>query len=152
MQPTEVVIRRAESFDFERAYAIVSEYYEAAKVVARESEERFRSEYFAPDSGIFLASEGTNLAGCIALRAMNKTDAAEIKRLYVRPAWRGRGIAQKLLDQAESFAKNVGYSLVYLDTAADMLAAAHLYERNGYKRCERYNDNPQAAIFMHKEL
>ncbi len=147
----DVVIHRAELDALATAYAIVSEYYGAAKVVARDSETQFRDEYFRPRAGVFLVRDGTALAGCIALREMNLA-AAEIKRLYVRPAWRGRGMAQKLLDEAESFARKAGYQRIYLDTAADMLAAARLYERNGYERCERYNDNPQAAIFMKKEL
>jgi GNAT superfamily N-acetyltransferase len=148
----EAVIRRAELVDFATARAIVSEYYQAAQVVARDSEEHFRDHYFSAKAGIFLAWDRNRVIGCIALRQMEQAHCAEIKRLYVRPAWRGRGIAQKLLKAAERFAKTSGYRSIYLDTAADMHAAARLYERSGYQPCQRYNDNPQAAIFMKKEL
>ena len=72
--------------------------------------------------------------------------------MYVRPAWRGLGLAQKLLEAAECLAREAGYRSIYLDTTDEMLAAARLYERNGYQRCERYNENPQATIFMRKKL
>ena len=146
-----LVIRRAELNDFATAYALVSEYYEAAQVIARDNQDKFQAEYFSGKAGFFVACSGSDLAGCVALREMN-SESAEIKRLYVRPGLRGQGIAQKLLEAAEAFAKSSGYHAIYLDTASDMHAAARLYERNGYQSCERYNDNPQATIFMRKEL
>ena len=68
------------------------------------------------------------------------------------PDWRGRGISQKLLEAAERFAGESGYQWIYLDTTDGMAAAVRLYERNGYRRCGRYNQNPQATIFMCKQL
>ena len=70
----------------------------------------------------------------------------------MRDKFRGRGIAQKLLAAAERFAREAGYAWIYLDTPSQMVAAARLYERNRYERCERYNQNPQATIFMRKKL
>lgn len=148
----DLIIRRAAQHEFAAASAIISEYYEAAHVIARDIEEIFRAHYFAADGGIFLAWQGTEIVGCIGVRKIDLPGAAEIKRLYVRPEWRGQGFAQKLLAAAESFSVERGYRCIYLDTAADMHAAARLYQRNGYQPCERYNDNPQAAIFMKKEL
>lgn len=148
----EISIHRADLSEIAAAYAIVSEYYAAARVVARDTLEQFSGEYFAPNAGVFLAWDRDVVLGCVALREIDPSGVAEIKRLYVRPAWRGHGIAQQLLAQAESFAKRAGYQSIYLDTAADMPVAARLYERNGYQRCERYNDNPQAALFMKKDL
>lgn len=144
-------IRRAGKKEAALAFEIVREYYRAARVVAQESEAQFRRAYFAPRSGVWLASLGSELAGCIALRRL-KPSAAEIKRMYVRPHLRGHGIAQKLLARAERFAQRHGYDWVYLDTTDEMKTAARLYERNGYQACERYNDNPQATIFMRKSL
>jgi len=72
--------------------------------------------------------------------------------MYVRPEVRGQGVAQELLEAAEKFAHTAGYHWVYLDTADDMKAAARFYQRNGFQPCERYNDNPQATIFMRKRL
>jgi len=144
--------RRADSTELEAAYGVVTEYYEAMQVVAKESKERFVQDYFGPAAGLWLAWIDGQIAGCIALRAINNAETAEIKRMYVRPGWRGHGIAQKLLEQAERFARETGYQRIYLDTTDGMVTAAQLYRRNGYEPCERYNDNPQATIFMMKRL
>jgi len=78
--------------------------------------------------------------------------AAECKRLYVRPAARGHRIADALLDAMEAFARSRHVRWIYLDTYDDLKIAIALYERRGYTRCERYNDNPQATLFMRKGL
>lgn len=145
-------IRRAGAAELDAAFGIVAEYYEVMQVVARESRERFARDYFAAEAGVWLAWMNGQIAGCLALRALNNARTAEIKRMYVRPAWRGHGIGQKLLEEAESFAQKNGYRWIYLDTTDGMLAAAKLYRRNGYEPCKRYNDNPQATIFMRKRL
>jgi len=151
-QKSGLEIRRAGAAELNAAYGIVAEYYEAMQVVARESKERFAQDYFAAEAGVWLACMNGQIAGCVALRALNNARTAEIKRMYVRPAWRGYGIGQKLLKEAENFAQKSGYRWIYLDTTDGMLAAAQLYRRNGYEPCERYNDNPQATIFMRKQL
>jgi GNAT superfamily N-acetyltransferase len=145
-------IERARPAQAEAAYAIVSEYFEAVGVVARETLEEFRREYFGRARGVWLAWVGSSLSGSIALRELVPGDAAEIKRMYVREAYRGLGIAERLLREAESFAKDSGYRRVVLDSTDEMRAARRLYERNGYQRCERYNRNPQATVFMSKRL
>jgi GNAT superfamily N-acetyltransferase len=78
--------------------------------------------------------------------------ASECKRLYVKPAVRGNHIADRLLDAQEEFARTNGVEWIYLDSYDDLKAAVALYERRGYERCERYNDNPQATVFMRKRL
>jgi GNAT superfamily N-acetyltransferase len=78
--------------------------------------------------------------------------SGEVKRLYVKPAMRGRKIADGLLGALEEYAVAFGYRTLYLDTKDDLLAAIKFYERHGYERCERYNQNPQATIFMRKGL
>jgi GNAT superfamily N-acetyltransferase len=148
----EVRVERATLNRVDAAYAIVAEYYEALQVVARETAGEFRNEYFGPASGFWLAWFGSNPAGCIALREMSPGDAAEIKRMYVRPPFRGLGVAQKLLAAAETFARYRGYQRIFLDSTDEMRAAVRLYDRNGYHRCDRYNANPQATIFMCKHL
>lgn len=147
-----VEITLATTAELREAYAIVSEYYQAALVVQRETFAEFESAYFSERAGLWLARAAERTAGCIALHPLHLSASAEIKRLYVRQEWRGRGVAQQLLDAAEHFAKSSGYEWIYLDTASEMAAAARLYEKNGYQRCDRYNDNPQAAIFMRKSL
>jgi len=148
----EVQVERATLKQSDAAYAIVAEYYEALQVVARETKAEFRNEYFGPASGLWLAWFGSSLAGCIALREMSAGDAAEIKRMYVRPPYRGFGVALKLHAAAETFARLCGYQRIFLDSTDEMQSAVRLYDRNGYRRCRRYNRNPQATIFMCKHL
>jgi ribosomal protein S18 acetylase RimI-like enzyme len=149
----ETKIRRALLEELDQAFAMVTEYYEAERVVVREDREAFRQQYFSDDAGVWLASCDGEDVGCIALRSLDAASkSSEIKRLYVRPAYRGRGVADLLLQELEDFARKSGYAWIYLDTAAHMLAAARFYERHQFERCEKYNDNPQAALFMRKRL
>jgi GNAT superfamily N-acetyltransferase len=135
------------------AYGIVQEYYDAVDVVVREDADSFAREYFATGAGIWLASEGARTVGCIALRPLAKfKQSGEVKRLYVRPESRGQHIAEGLLKALEKYAADAGYRTLYLDTKDDLIAAIRFYERHGYEACDRYNDNPQATIFMRKGL
>jgi len=147
-----IEIRRATPAELRDAYTIVSDYYQAASVVQRDTEDDFLRDYFCAGSGVWLARFGEGIIGCIALRHLGQPHSAEIKRLYVRPEARGHGVAQLLLEAAESFAQAAGYGWIYLDTTDEMKAAARFYQRNGYQPCERYNDNPQATIFMRKHI
>jgi ribosomal protein S18 acetylase RimI-like enzyme len=65
---------------------------------------------------------------------------------------RGRGIADKLLDAQEVHARKEGLEWIYLDSYDDLKTAIALYETRGYERCQRYNDNPQATVFMRKKI
>ena len=137
----------------EEAYAIVQEYYDAVDVVVREDAEEFAHEYFDEGAGIWLANDGAKTVGCIALRPLPRFEqSGEVKRLYVKPESRGQHIADDLLKALESYAVEVGYRTLYLDTKDDLLPAIQFYYRHGYEDCERYNENPQATIFMKKGL
>ena len=146
-----VKIRRAALRDAQVAYSLVSEYYQAASVLLRDDRDSFSKQYFEPGTGIWLALYDGQAVGSIALRKL-LPGAAEIKRMYVRPEWRGQGISLRLLAAAERFARETGYRWIYLDTSDEMTAARRLYERQGYRPCPRYNQNPQATIFMRKKL
>ena len=155
-----IEILRARLEEADAAFCLVGEYFEMAGVVLREDPEKFIQEYFAEGQGLWLARIEEEPAGCVGLRRLPRPaelepedlKCAEIKRMYVREKFRGRGVAERLLAAAENFAREQGYARIYLDTASEMVAAARLYERNGYERCGRYNENPQAAIFMRKSL
>jgi len=150
---SEFEIRRATSSEIHAAHAIVAEYYEAMKVVARDAREEFARLYFVGGAGIWLARLEEKVIGCIALRAIPQfTDSGEVKRLYVQPKYRAQGIAVTLHEALETYARNFRYRWLYLDTADNMTAAIRFYEKHGYKRWARYNENPQATIFMRKEL
>ena len=158
--PGNVEIWRAELAETDAAFCLAQEYFAAAGVMVREDREKFVAEYFGVEQGLWLARVAGELAGCIALRrlpgpeelAPEDAKCAEIKRMYVREKFRGQGIAARLLEAVENFARQAGYHWIYLDTASNMVRAARLYESNGFVRCERYNENPQAAIFMRKRL
>jgi ribosomal protein S18 acetylase RimI-like enzyme len=146
-------IRRATPSEIDAAYAIVAEYYEAVSVVARDTRDEFARLYFKNGAGTWLAWLEEKVVGCTALRAIPQiADGGEVKRLYVKPAYRGRGIAAALHDALQSYATNSGYRWLYLDTTDNMRAAIRFYEQQGYEPCARYNENPQATIFMRKEL
>ena len=135
------------------ALAILHEYYEAVHVVRRDTPAGIQKMLKAPDSAMWLAFLANEIVGCVVLRRLETIPrAAECKRLYVRPTARGNRIADKLLDAMEAFARSRDFQWIYLDTYDDLKTAIALYERRGYVRCERYNDNPQATLFMRKRL
>jgi ribosomal protein S18 acetylase RimI-like enzyme len=102
---------------------------------------------------MWLAYLGDEVVGCVVLRKLDSISrAGECKRLYVRPSARGNRIADKLMDALEAFARGEGTEWIYLDTYDDLKTAIALYERRGYERCGRYNDNPQATVFMRKRV
>jgi putative acetyltransferase len=113
-------------------------------------------EYAAPGGHLLLAFVDRQLAGCGALRPFADADyanACEMKRLYVRPAFRrfglGRILAQALLDEA----RRVGYSEMLLDTLDDMEAARELYTSLGFAEIPPYYFNPIAgAHYLKAEL
>lgn len=149
----ELAIWRGERDDFEAAWRIVSEYYDAVDVVAREDRAEFLAHYFGAGSGFWLAREEGEIVGCIALRRLDSIDSAgEVKRLYVKPPARGRGIAGRLLDALHEYARQAGYATLYLDSKDDLTDAIRFYQNRGYRPCERYNDNPQATVFMKSAL
>jgi DNA-binding MarR family transcriptional regulator/ribosomal protein S18 acetylase RimI-like enzyme len=136
------------------AMALLEEYYEAVNVVQRDTPEGIRAIFGKlRGNGMWLARLNVEAAGCVVLRRIpGISRAAECKRLYVRPAARGRAIGDRLLAAMEDDARNEGVEWIYLDSYDDLKTAIALYERRGYERCPRYNDNPQATLFMRKRL
>jgi GNAT superfamily N-acetyltransferase len=149
----EYAIRKAGPPELDAAFRIVEEYYDAANVVARDTKDEFQKYYFGERSGVWLASREAEIVGCIALRELPElARSGEIKRMYVQPAHRKHGIAEALLDALERFAANAGYDWLYLDSAPGMDTAIRFYQRSGYELCPRYNDNPQANIYLRKRV
>ena len=77
---------------------------------------------------------------------------AEIKRMWVDPDWRGAGLGSRLLRDLEQLALRLGHDVVRLDTNGTLTEAIAMYERAGYARIERYNDNPYAEAWFEKAL
>lgn len=145
------IVRLAEVND--DALAIIHEYYEAVHVVQRDKPGGIQRLIDTPASGIWLAYLADEVVGCVVLRKLAKPrGASECKRLYVKPGARGKHIADKLLDAQEAFARAEDVQWIYLDSYDDLKAAIALYEKRGYQHCKRYNDNPQATVFMRKYL
>ena len=146
-------VGRAALEELESAWRVIEEYYEAAGVVARDSKEDFGRYYFGDGAGVWLARNKESVAGCIALRKQTRiAKSGEVKRLYVAEAFRGLGIAGDLYAALENYARQFGYEWLYLDTTDEMTKAQNFYAKLGYRPCSRYNDNPQATIFMRKTL
>jgi ribosomal protein S18 acetylase RimI-like enzyme len=105
-------------------------------------------EYAQPRGALLLARADGQLAGCCALRPLDSSDytnAAEMKRLFVRPAFRGLGLGRLLSEGILDAARAAGYSCVLLDTLDDMESARALYEDLGFEEIPPYYHNPHAG-------
>ncbi len=135
------------------ARSILDDFYNEASVVLRDDRSALLN-YLGASGAFWLAQDDDTNIGCIAFRPLPQIgpEAGEVKRLYVRPAHRGAQVADALLDALESHARAGGYRALYLDTHDGLQAALRFYTRRGYERIPRYNDNPQATIFMRRTL
>ena len=105
-------------------------------------------DYAAPRGVLLLAYVDEALAGCCALRPLDNADianAAEMKRLYVRKAFRGFGLGRQLAEATLDAARQAGYASVLLDTLDDMEAARNLYTDLGFAETAPYYYNPIAG-------
>jgi ribosomal protein S18 acetylase RimI-like enzyme len=108
--------------------------------------------YAPPEGRLLLALEGAEAAGCVALRKIGK-NFCEMKRLYVRPAFRQKGLGRTLAVEIISAARQIGYDCMRLDTLSSMSAAVALYESLGFRRVAPYYHNPSdRAVFMEFRL
>ena len=101
--------------------------------------------YAAPRGALALALSGQGVAGCCALRPIDTTDyanACEMKRLYVRPDFRGTGVGRLLAEAIVEQGRILGYDCILLDTLSDMEAARALYEDLGFEEIPPYYFNP----------
>lgn len=101
--------------------------------------------YMPPRGALRALRCGKQLAGCCAMRPLDSVDysnAAEMKRLYVAPAWRGRGLGRLLAEDILDIAKRTGYSCILLDTLTEMETARALYEGLGFVEIPPYYHNP----------
>jgi DNA-binding MarR family transcriptional regulator/GNAT superfamily N-acetyltransferase len=145
------IVRLSKSND--DALGLLQEYYRAVSVVQRDTPEAIQKIIDGPCSGVWLAYLEEKAVGCVVLRTLGSIPfAGECKRLYVQPVARGHRIADKLLDAQEDFARSRGLRWIYLDSYDDLKVAIALYRKRGYVSCERYNDNPQATVFLRKNI
>jgi putative acetyltransferase len=153
-QPPEIALLSAPSrADLDRVRAIFREYAQGLGVDLcfqgfDEELATLPGDYGAPRGVRLLAHADGEIAGCCALRPLDTVDvpnAAEMKRLYVRPAFRGTGLGRRLAQAALDAARERAYSCVLLDTLSDMEAARALYEDLGFREIPPYYHNPIAG-------
>ena len=109
-------------------------------------------EYSEPDGRLFVAYESGKPAGCVALRKIDG-GVCEMKRLYVRPEFRGRAIGRVLAERVVSEAKKIGYGKMRLDTVSSMTEAITLYRSLGFAEIGKYRLNPLPdALFLELDL
>jgi DNA-binding MarR family transcriptional regulator/GNAT superfamily N-acetyltransferase len=106
----------------------------------------------SPPHGVFLVMRtDRSVVGCGGVRRFD-AGVAEIKRMWVDPAWRGLGLGGRLLTELEQRARALGHGRVVLDTNETLTEAIGLYRRHGYDPIERYNDNPYAHHWFGRDL
>lgn len=106
--------------------------------------ETLPGEYASPRGRLLLARDEGTVAGCVAMRPLT-SETCEMKRLYVRPAFRAGGLGRQLAERVIAEAREVGYRRMYLDTLPTMAGAQRLYERLGFQEIPAYRHNPIAG-------
>jgi ribosomal protein S18 acetylase RimI-like enzyme len=114
--------------------------------------EELPGDYAPPSGALLLAMDDEEAVGCVALRPFDPPCIAEMKRLYVVPSARDRGIGARLAAAALREARAAGYARVRLDTLSSMRAAQRLYEGLGFRDIRAYRHNPHEARYLELDL
>jgi GNAT superfamily N-acetyltransferase len=110
-------------------------------------------DYTPPDGRLLLAEYEGQLAACVALHKLD-ADICEMKRLYLRPQFRGKGLGRILADRIISDAREIGYKRMRLDTVGPVMKdAVAMYRKLGFKEIPAYRPNPNpGTLYMELEL
>ena len=110
-------------------------------------------DYAPPEGRLLLAEYEGQLAACVALHKL-EADICEMKRLYLRPLFRGKGLGRILADRIIAEARQIGYRRMRLDTVEPVMKdAVAMYRKLGFKEIEPYRSNPNAGtLYMELEL
>jgi GNAT superfamily N-acetyltransferase len=145
--PADVALARELFLEYEKSIGISLCFQNFAEEVAS-----LPGAYAPPDGRLLLARHGGRLAGCVALRKIGD-GVAEMKRLYVRLAFRGMGVGRTLAAAVVDEARAIGYRTVRLDTLATMREAQALYLSMGFTDIPAYNVHPiEGTRFLEKKL
>ena len=104
-----------------------------------------------PDGDFLVVVHEGRPVGCGGLKRLDD-DVGEIKRMYVAPDARGKGLSRMLLEALEDRARELGFTIARLDTGDRQPAAQRLYEGAGYRRIPRYNENDVATRWYERSL
>jgi putative acetyltransferase len=109
-------------------------------------------QYNKPKGALLLVYHENRVIGCAGLRSLDD-DTAELKRMFVQPAYRGNKIGQQILDRMIQIAKDRNYKAIRLDTLQSMTPALNLYRSYGFYEIPAYRFNPiEGPVFMEKQL
>lgn len=109
-------------------------------------------DYAPPDGRLLLAQYNKQIAGCVALRKVAE-NVCEMKRLWVRPEFRGKKIGRKLAESVLQEARDIGYNIMKLDTIDTMTEAIAMYHSMGFTETTAYRYNPvDGAKYMELKL
>lgn len=143
--------------DFESAKSLFVEYAQSLPISL--DFQNFNSEldvlekmYSKPKGCLILGYFNQQAVACVGVRKID-ADYCELKRMYVKPAYRTQGAGKELLALALANAKELGYKFIRLDTLSSMTAAIHLYKRAGFYEIEPYYYNPvEGSVYMECKL
>ncbi len=108
--------------------------------------------YTAPEGELLVAVKDNRVVGMVAYHRHSDT-RCEMKRLYVKPKYRGMKLGERLIEKIIAHARGAGYKEMVLDTITPLQSAIHLYKKAGFTKCEPYYNNPMDdVVYFKKEL
>jgi len=131
----------------EKSKELYNEDIDIDKMINHSMSEIDKGIFSPPHGRLMLAKEEGQTAGIACMKKIRE-DTCEIKRIYVRPGYRGKKIGQKLLDQLIQSVKEIGYSKILLDSARFMKEAHSLYRSAGFKEIEIYSETEMTEDFQ----
>lgn len=138
---TDMLIENDDSF---REYLTIQNYEQEIN--------HLEEKYGMPTGRLYLALCDGEAAGSIGLKQIDEKNC-EMKRLYVRPQFRGQKIGRLLVEKIIGDAREIGYSNMLLDTLPFLEKAIHMYEKFGFYKIDCYNNSPiSTAIYMRLDL
>ena len=111
-----------------------------------------KEKYGKPYGRLYIAFYNGNVAGCIGLKQIDNENS-EMKRLFVKPEFRGKHIGNILAEKVINEAKEIGYKSILLDTFPFLESAIKMYKKMGFYEIKRYNDSPmKEAVYLKLDL